>query len=83
MAVHIRLARHGSKKRPFYRVVVTDQRNARDGRFIERVGTFDPNVEGGLVLDLARVDHWKSVGAQTSETVGRLIKTAQKAKAAS
>lgn len=83
MAVHIRLARHGSKKRPFYRVVVTDQRNSRDGRFIERIGTFDPNAESGLTLDLSRVDHWKSVGAQTSDTVARLIKTAAKAKAAS
>jgi len=81
MAVHIRLARHGSKKRPFYRVVVTDQRNPRDGRFIEHVGTFDPNVDTGLSLDLARVAHWKSQGAQTSDTVARLIKNAQKAQA--
>jgi len=83
MAVHIRLARHGSKKRPFYRVVVTDHRNPRDGRFIERIGTFDPNVEGGLTLDLSRVEHWKGHGAQASETVQKLIKTAAKAKAAS
>jgi small subunit ribosomal protein S16 len=83
MAVHIRLARHGSKKRPFYRVVVTDQRNSRDGRFIERVGTFDPNAEQGLTLDVARIEHWTSQGAQTSETVKRLMKTAAKAKAAS
>lgn len=83
MAVHIRLARHGSKKRPFYRVVVTDQRSPRDGRFIERIGTFDPNTENGLTLDLSRVDHWTGHGAQTSDTVKRLIKTAAKAKAAS
>lgn len=85
MAVHIRLARHGSKKRPFYRVVVTDHRNPRDGRHIERIGTFDPQVEGeeGLKLDLARVDHWTSVGAQASDTVSRLIKNAKKAKAES
>jgi len=82
MAVHIRLARHGSKKRPFYRVVVTDQRNPRDGRFIERIGTFNPNEDNGLSIDLARVDHWKGLGAQTSDTVSRLIKTAAKAKAA-
>ena len=83
MAVHIRLARHGSKKRPFYRVVVTDQRNPRDGRFIERIGTFDPNVEGGLTLDLARIEHWTGLGAQTSPTVQKLVKNAAKAKAAS
>ncbi len=79
MAVHIRLARHGSKKRPYYRVVVTDQRNARDGRFIERVGTFDPNAEKGLELDVARIQYWKGHGAQTSSTVERLLKNAQKA----
>ena len=84
MAVHIRLARHGSKKRPYYRVVVTDHRNPRDGRFIERVGTFDPNVEGeaGLSLNLDRIAHWQGHGAQASGTVSRLIKNAQKAKAA-
>lgn len=83
MAVHIRLARHGSKKRPFYRVVVTDQRNPRDGRFIERVGTFDPNAENGLTLDLSRIAHWQGLGALASGTVQQLIKTAAKAKAAS
>jgi small subunit ribosomal protein S16 len=84
MAVHIRLARHGSKKRPFYRVVVTDQRNPRDGRFIERVGTFDPNAaENGLTIDLSRVAHWQGLGALASATVEKLIKTAAKAKAAS
>lgn len=82
MAVHIRLARHGSKKRPFYRVVVTDQRSPRDGRFIERIGTFDPNTDNGLSIDLARVEHWQGLGAQASDTVTRLIKTATKAKAA-
>ncbi len=79
MAVHIRLARHGSKKRPFYRVVVTDQRNSRDGRFIEKVGTFDPNQQGGLTLDAQRIVYWKGQGAQTSDTVERLLKTALKA----
>jgi small subunit ribosomal protein S16 len=83
MAVHIRLARHGSKKRPFYRVVVSDQRSPRDGRFIERIGTFDPNADNGLTIDLSRVDHWTGLGAQASDTVKRLIKTAAKAKAAS
>lgn len=79
MAVHIRLARHGSKKRPFYRVVVTDQRNSRDGRFIEKVGTFDPNQQGSLSLDASRIGYWKSQGAQTSPTVERLLKNALKA----
>lgn len=82
MAVHIRLARHGSNKRPFYRVVVTDQRNPRDGRFIEKVGTFDPSLPGGLTLDAQRVTYWKSQGAQTSPTVERLLKTALKAQSA-
>lgn len=80
MAVHIRLARHGSKKRPFYRVVVTDQRNSRDGRFIENVGTFDPSAGDGVFqVDRARIDHWKGQGAQTSATVDRLLKRAARA----
>lgn len=79
MAVHIRLSRHGSKKRPFYRVVVTDQRNPRDGRFIERLGTFDPNVESGLALNLDRIAYWKSQGAEASATLDRLVKRAAKA----
>jgi len=82
MAVHIRLARHGSTKRPFYRVVVTDHRSSRDGRFIEKVGTFDPNAANGLHLDMARVQHWQSVGAQVSLTVSRLLKNAAKASSA-
>lgn len=83
MAVHIRLARHGSKKRPFYRVVVTDQRNARNGRFIEKVGTFDPSEKGVLSLDTQRIAYWKSQGAQASDTVERLLKTASKSAAQS
>lgn len=79
MAVHIRLSRHGSKKRPFYRVVVTDQRNPRDGRFIERLGTFDPNAEKGLSLNLERIAHWRSLGAEASPTLDRLVKLASKA----
>ena len=75
MAVHIRLARHGSKKRPFYRVVVTDQRNSRDGRFIENVGTFDPAIQNsGFNVDSARIEYWQGKGAQTSDTVARLLK---------
>lgn len=76
MAVHIRLARHGSKKSPFYRIVVSDQRNSRDGRFIEHIGTFDPRVaEGQLRLDKERYGYWASKGALPSATVSRLIKT--------
>lgn len=78
--VVIRLSRGGAKKRPFYRVVVADHRMPRDGRFIEQIGTFDPRVEkAGVSLKLDRVDHWLGVGAQPSETVGRLIKMAKAA----
>ena len=79
MAVHIRLSRHRSKKRPFYRVVVTDHRNPRDGRFIERLGTFDPNAEKGLSLKLDRIAYWKSQGAEPSPTLEKLVKLASKA----
>ncbi|MFP3019475.1 MAG: 30S ribosomal protein S16 [Arsenophonus sp.] len=75
--VSIRLARGGSKKRPFYQVVVTDSRNARDGRFIERVGFFNPIASSKtkeLYLDLLRIDHWISLGAIISDRVLRLIK---------
>lgn len=72
--VVIRLARAGTKKKPFYRVVVADQRNPRDGRFIEQVGTYDPRAaQNGLSLQLPRVEHWVGQGAQTSETVGQLV----------
>ncbi|MCW9023615.1 MAG: 30S ribosomal protein S16 [Gammaproteobacteria bacterium] len=75
--VTIRLARGGAKKRPFYHIVVTDSRNARDGRYIERVGFFNPRATGGEVrlnLDKDRVDHWVSKGAQASDRVNKLIK---------
>jgi small subunit ribosomal protein S16 len=75
MSVQIRLARHGSKKTPFYRIVVTDTRNPRDGRFIEAVGTFNPNVEPPVVeLNQSRVDYWTSKGALASATLDRIIK---------
>jgi small subunit ribosomal protein S16 len=75
MAVHIRLARHGSKKTPFYRIVVTDQRSSRDGRFIESLGTFDPRAgEGVLRLDRTRLQHWREKGATPSHTLDRLLK---------
>jgi small subunit ribosomal protein S16 len=75
MAVHIRLARHGTKKAPFYRIVVADQRAKRDGRFIERLGTYDPRVsEGGLQVDRHRLGYWQARGAHATHTVERLLK---------
>lgn len=79
--VTIRLARHGAKKAPFYHVTVADRASRRDGRFIERVGFFNPVARGqqeALRLDLARVDHWISQGAQPSERVSKLIAQARK-----
>ena len=84
--VSIRLARAGSKKRPFYHLVVTDSRNSRDGRFIERIGFFNPIASGQeepLRIDTDRFDHWTSVGAQPSAAVRKLVKRVQKAAAAS
>lgn len=75
--VIIRLARGGAKKNPFYSVVVADSRNRRDGRFIERVGFYNPLAkEGqeGLRLDDARISHWQSHGARLSDCVARLVK---------
>jgi small subunit ribosomal protein S16 len=75
--VIIRLARGGAKKTPFYNVVVADSRNRRDGRFIERVGFYNPSASAnaeGLRIDLARIAHWQNNGAQLSETVARLVK---------
>ena len=75
--VSIRMARGGAKGRPFYNIVAADSRNARDGRFIERIGFYNPiakDTEEGLRFDLARVNHWKGVGAQISPSVTRLLK---------
>ncbi|HFD79259.1 MAG TPA: 30S ribosomal protein S16 [Gammaproteobacteria bacterium] len=75
--VTIRLARGGAKKRPFFHVVVTDSRNRRDGRYIERLGFFNPVATGQevrLQLDTERIAHWVSKGAQPSERVARLLK---------
>jgi small subunit ribosomal protein S16 len=80
--VTIRLARGGSKKRPFYHVTVADSRNARNGRFIERVGFFNPVARGQeerLRLDSDRINHWVGQGAQISDRVAQLIKEAAKA----
>lgn len=82
--VTIRLARGGSKKRPFYHVHVTDSRNSRDGRYIERIGFFNPIARGQeerLRIDAERVDYWVSKGAQVSERVTKLLKEAPAAEA--
>lgn len=80
MAVSIRLARGGAKKRPYYKIVVTDARNARDGKFIERIGSYNPllakdNPER-VKLDADRARHWLSVGAQPSDRVARFLDAA-------
>lgn len=80
--VIIRLARGGSKKSPFYSVVVADSRNRRDGRFIERVGFYNPVAAAGvesLRLDNERIAYWRSNGAQLSDRVALLVKQASKA----
>ncbi len=80
--VSIRLARGGSKKRPFYNIVVAEQKNRRDGRFLERVGFYNPLASGNaetLRLSLDRVDAWVKNGAQASDAVNRLIVEAKKA----
>ncbi|MEN9829445.1 MAG: hypothetical protein RLZZ80_185 [Pseudomonadota bacterium] len=82
--VVIRLARGGSHKRPFYHVVATDSRNRRDGRFIERVGFFNPIARGNdikLNLSVERIEHWRSNGAQLSPRVEQLLKDFSKAAA--
>jgi len=82
MAVHIRLARAGTSKLPFYRIVVADQRSARGGRFIEKVGTFDPR-RTEVRLDSARIQLWLERGAQPSPTVAVLLKNEARKAAAS
>ena len=75
--VVIRLARSGAKKRPFYNMVVTDSRNRRDGRFVERIGFYNPVAsasEQGLRVDSQRLAYWQGQGAQMSPTVARLVK---------
>jgi small subunit ribosomal protein S16 len=82
--VVIRLARGGAKKRPFFNIVATDSRNRRDGRFIERIGFYNPMATGGeesvrIVQD--RLVYWQGVGAQMSPTVARLVQAGKKATA--
>ena len=84
--VTIRLARHGAKKRPFYHLTVADRSAKRDGRFIERVGFFNPLAKGDeqrVRVDLDRIDYWLSVGAQPSERVRQIVGAARREAAAS
>jgi len=80
MAVSIRLSRGGSKKRPYYRIVVADARASRDGKFIEKIGTYNPLLakddEKRVVLDGERAKHWLSVGAQPTDRVARFLDAA-------
>ena len=72
--VRIRLRRMGAKKKPFYRIVVADQRSPRDGRFIENIGTYDPMTDPPTIeIKIERAGHWLGVGAQPSEAVARLL----------
>ncbi len=76
--VKIRLARGGAKKRPYYRIVVADSHKKRDGRFIERIGFYNPMVqENRFGIDSERVKHWLSVGAQPTERVHKLMEKAE------
>lgn len=75
MAVHIRLARHGTKKSPYYRIVVTDSRNPRDGRFVERLGVYNPVVSPKTFeIERTRFEYWTSKGAVPSATLVNLLK---------
>ena len=75
MTVKVRLARAGAKKRPFYRVVVADERSPRDGRFLELVGTYNPGVDPEQVtLKMDRINYWLSKGAKTTQTVSEIIR---------
>ncbi len=80
--VTIRLARGGAKKRPFYNIVVADSRDRRDGRFIERIGFYNPVASGNaetLRVNLERLTYWQGVGAQLSDTVARIVRGAKAA----
>lgn len=80
MSLKIRLSRGGSKKRPFYRIIVADARSPRDGRFIEKVGTYNPmlakDAADRVVLETERLTHWLSVGAQPTDRVARFLDAA-------
>lgn len=82
MSVSIRLNRKGTKDRPYYKIVAVDSRKRRDGRYIEQVGTYDPQKEGvNYTIDLGLVDKWLGVGAKPSETVNSMIRKARTAAA--
>jgi small subunit ribosomal protein S16 len=80
MAIKIRLARGGSKKRPFYRIVAADSRMPRDGRFIEKLGTYNPLLakdrEDRVIMDVERIQYWLGQGAQTTDRVARFLEAA-------
>ena len=79
MAVSIRLRREGNLNKPYYKVVVADQRSPRDGKFIEIVGNYDPKLPGeNANVDISRIDYWIKNGAQPSDTVRSIIKKARK-----
>ena len=78
MNVKIRLNKHKAKKKPFYRIVVSDSRSPRDGRFIEQVGTYDPkSATGGIKIDRERLEKWLKDGARPSQTVSELMEKAK------
>ena len=80
MSVSIRMSRHGAKKKPFYRIVVSDQRYPRDGRYIEQVGRYDPRAKSGAIkLDRDKIEAWIKKGARPSQTVSELIKKERQA----
>jgi small subunit ribosomal protein S16 len=79
MAVTLRLTRGGAKKSPFYRIVAADRRSPRDGRFIEQIGIYDPlRSPPEIKMNSTRVEHWLSMGAVPSQTVGELIRTVKR-----
>ena len=79
MSVKIRLKRVGAKNSPVFRVVVADGRSPRDGKFIEEIGTYQPQKKGdNVALKMDRIDHWVSVGAQPSDTVASMIRKAKR-----
>ena len=79
MAVKIRLARHGAKKAPYYRIVVADSRARRDGRYIEQIGSYNPcTTPAAVKIDLAKVEEWVANGAKPTDTVARLIEAERK-----
>jgi small subunit ribosomal protein S16 len=77
LSVRLRLSRAGTKKNPFYHLVIADQRAPRDGRFIEQVGTYDPRKEPSLKVSAERIAHWMAKGAQPTEAVADILRRAK------